>query len=406
MAGNRYHNFKDFLSFPSLGSDDMENHALSEIKSVQFETADTPFDAIAKKDVLLYYPYYSFDYFTEFLRQASYDPKVTSIKINIYRVASNSRVINSLIHAANNGKSVTVVVELKARFDEANNVKWASRLTQAGVKVLFGLPTLKIHSKLCLITRHEDKGIVRYAHVGTGNFNEKTAKIYTDFALFTANEKITKEVDDVFTFIEYPYTRPVFENLLVSPLNSRDRISFMIDREIDFAKQGQHAAITFKVNALVDVPLINKLYEASQAGVKIRGIVRGMCSLRPGIEGLSENIFITSIVDRFLEHPRVMIFNNGGDEELFISSADWMKRNLDLRIEVGAKVLDPELKARIKGIMKLQENDNRKARIIDADQKNVYVQAQEGEKQIRSQIDIHEYLVEQENAIAKELEKN
>ena len=406
MAGNRYHNFKDFLSFPSLGSDDMENHALSEIKSVQFETADTPFDAIAKKDVLLYYPYYSFDYFTEFLRQASYDPKVTSIKINIYRVASNSRVINSLIHAANNGKSVTVVVELKSRFDEANNVKWASRLTQAGVKVLFGLPTLKIHSKLCLITRHEDKGIVRYAHVGTGNFNEKTAKIYTDFALFTANEKITKEVDDVFTFIEYPYTRPVFENLLVSPLNSRDRISFMIDREIDFAKQGQHAAITFKVNALVDVPLINKLYEASQAGVKIRGIVRGMCSLRPGIEGLSENIFITSIVDRFLEHPRVMIFNNGGDEELFISSADWMKRNLDLRIEVGAKVLDPELKARIKGIMQLQENDNRKARIIDADQKNVYVQAQEGEKQIRSQIDIHEYLVEQENAIAKELEKN
>lgn len=406
MAGNRYHNFKDFLSFPSLGSDDMENHALSEIKSVQFETADTPFDAIAKKDVLLYYPYYSFDYFTEFLRQASYDPKVTSIKINIYRVASNSRVINSLIHAANNGKSVTVVVELKARFDEANNVKWASRLTQAGVKVLFGLPTLKIHSKLCLITRHEDKGIVRYAHVGTGNFNEKTAKIYTDFALFAANEKITKEVDDVFTFIEYPYTRPVFENLLVSPLNSRDRISFMIDREIDFAKQGQHAAITFKVNALVDVPLINKLYEASQAGVKIRGIVRGMCSLRPGIEGLSENIFITSIVDRFLEHPRVMIFNNGGDEELFISSADWMKRNLDLRIEVGAKVLDPELKARIKGIMQLQENDNRKARIIDADQKNVYVQAQEGEKQIRSQIDIHEYLVEQENAIAKELEKN
>ena len=406
MAGNRYHNFKDFLSFPSLGSDDMENHALSEIKSVQFETADTPFDAIAKKDVLLYYPYYSFDYFTQFLRQASYDPKVTSIKINIYRVASNSRVINSLIHAANNGKSVTVVVELKARFDEANNVKWASRLTQAGVKVLFGLPTLKIHSKLCLITRHEDKGIVRYAHVGTGNFNEKTAKIYTDFALFTANEKITKEVDDVFTFIEYPYTRPVFENLLVSPLNSRDRISFMIDREIDFAKQGQHAAITFKVNALVDVSLINKLYEASQAGVKIRGIVRGMCSLRPGIEGLSENIFITSIVDRFLEHPRVMIFNNGGDEELFISSADWMKRNLDLRIEVGAKVLDPELKARIKGIMQLQENDNRKARIIDADQKNVYVQAQEGEKQIRSQIDIHEYLVEQENAIAKELEKN
>lgn len=401
MPGNRYHNFKDFLSFPSLGSDDMENPSLSEIKSTQFEMAETPFEAIAKKDVLLYYPYYSFEYFTEFLRQASYDPKVSSIKINIYRVASNSRVINSLIHAANNGKSVTVVVELKARFDEANNVKWASRLTQAGVKVLFGLPTLKIHSKLCLVTRHEDDGIVRYAHVGTGNFNEKTAKIYTDFALFTANQEIAKEVDDVFTFIEYPYTRPVFENLLVSPLNSRDRISFMIDREIDFAKQGQHAAITFKVNALVDIPLINKLYEASQAGVKIRGIVRGMCSLRPGVEGLSENIFITSIVDRFLEHPRVMIFNNGGNEELFISSADWMRRNLDLRIEVGTKVIDPDLKARIKAVIALQENDNRKARIIDADQKNVYVQAKEGDKQIRSQIDIHEFLAQQEALIEK-----
>ena len=403
MAGNRYHNFKDFLSFPSLGSDDMENPTLSEIKSSQFEMAETPFEAISKKDVLLYYPYYSFDYFTEFLRYASYDPKVSSIKINIYRVASNSRVINSLILAANNGKSVTVVVELKARFDEANNVKWASRLTQAGVKVLFGLPTLKIHSKLCLVTRHEDDDrIVRYAHVGTGNFNEKTAKIYTDFALFTANEKITKEVDDVFSFIEYPYTRPVFENLLVSPLNARDRIKFMIDREIDFAKQGQYASIHFKVNALVDVPLIMKLYEASQAGVKIRGVVRGMCSLKPGVEGLSENIYITSIVDRYLEHPRVMLFNNGGDEELFISSADWMKRNLDLRIEVGARILDPELQKRIKGILKLQEQDNRKARIIDAEQKNVYVQAQPGDPQVRAQIDIHEYLAQEEEKIAKE----
>lgn len=403
MPGNRYHNFKDFLSFPSLGSDDMENSTLSEIKSVQFEHAQTPFEAITRQDILLYYPYYSFDYFTEFLRYASYDPKVSSIKINIYRVASNSRVINSLIHAANNGKSVTVVVELKARFDEANNVKWASRLTQSGVKVLFGLPTLKIHSKLCLVTRHEDDRIVRYAHVGTGNFNEKTAKIYTDFALFTANEKITKEVDDVFSFIEYPYTRPVFENLLVSPLNARDRIKFMIDREIGFAKQGQYASIHFKVNALVDVPLIEKLYEASQAGVKIRGIVRGMCSLKPGVPGLSDNIFITSIVDRFLEHPRVMLFNNGGDEELFITSADWMKRNLDLRIEVGAKILDPELQKRIKDILKLQEQDNRKARIIDAEQRNVYVQSKEGDPQIRSQIAIHDYLQKEEEKIAKSL---
>ena len=288
MPGNRYHNFKDFLSFPSFGDDKMENPNLSEIKSTQFETELTPFDAISKKAVLLYYPYYSFGYFTEFLRQASYDPKVSSIKINIYRVASNSRVINSLIDAANNGKSVTVVVELKARFDEENNVRWASRLTAAGVKVLFGLATLKIHSKLCLITRHEGNTIVRYAHVGTGNFNEKTAKIYTDFALFTTNEAITKEVDDVFTFIEYPYTRPVFNNLLVSPLNARDKIKSMIEREINFAKAGKEASIHLKVNALVDPPLIEKLYEASQAGVKIRGIVRGMCSIKPGIPGLDQ----------------------------------------------------------------------------------------------------------------------
>lgn len=400
MPGNRYHNFKDFLSFPSIGSDDMENPSLSEIKSIQFETAITPFEAIAKKDVLLYYPYYSFDYFTEFLRYASYDPKVSSIKINIYRVASNSRVINSLMHAANNGKSVTVVVELKARFDEANNVKWASFLTQAGVKVLFGLPTLKIHSKLCLVTRHEGDKIIHYAHIGTGNFNEKTAKIYTDFALFTANEKVTSEVNDVFRFIEYPYTRPVFNNLLVSPLNAREKIASMIDREIKFAKEGKEAAINFKVNALVDIDLIEKLYEASQAGVKIRGIVRGMCSIKAGVPGLSENIYITSIVDRFLEHPRVMLFNNGGNEELYISSADWMRRNLDLRIEVGTKILDPDLKERIKAILILQQKDNRKARIVDADQVNNYVQDGPNEKQIRSQIEIHDYLVRVENEMA------
>ena len=299
MPGNRYHNFKDFLSFPSIGDDSMENPSLSEVFSSQFENAQTPFEAIAKRDVFLYYPYYSFDYFTEFLRQASYDPSVTSIKINIYRVASHSRVINSLIDAANNGKSVTVVVELKARFDEANNIKWASRLTENGVKVLFGLPTLKIHSKLCLITRKENGKTVRYAHIGTGNFNEKTAKIYTDFALFTVNPDITSEVESVFEFIEYPYTRPKFKRLLVSPLNARPRIYEMIEREIANAKAGKFASIHLKVNNLVDSGLVNKLYEASRAGVKIRAVIRGMCTLKPGIEGLSENIYITSTESQF-----------------------------------------------------------------------------------------------------------
>lgn len=397
MPGNRYHNFKDFMSFPSIGGDDSEYRPLEEVHSTAFDTASTPFEAISKKDVLLYYPYYSFDYLTEFLRQASYDPRVTSIKINIYRVASNSRVINSLIDAANNGKSVTVVVELKARFDEANNIKWASRLTDAGVKVLFGLPTLKIHSKLVLVTRREGESLVRYAHIGTGNFNEKTAKIYTDFALFTVRKEITDEVENVFEFIEYPYTRPDFKMLLVSPLNARERITSMIEHEIKNKKEGKEAYIHLKVNNLVDKKIVSLLYEASRAGVKIRMIVRGMCTLKAGVKGLSENIYITSIVDRFLEHPRVMLFCAGGKDELYISSADWMTRNLDYRIEVGTKVVDPDLKERIKHILFLQENDNRKARIIDEKQQNIYVNSKKGDEPLRSQVAIRNYLEKVEN---------
>lgn len=403
MPGNRYHNFKDFMSFPSIGGDDSEYRPLEEVHSSAFDTAATPFEAIAQKDVLLYYPYYSFDYLTEFLRQASYDPRVTSIKINIYRVASNSRVINSLIDAANNGKSVTVVVELKARFDEANNIKWASRLTDAGVKVQFGLPTLKIHSKLVLVTRREGDRLVRYAHIGTGNFNEKTAKIYTDFALFTVKKEITDEVENVFEFIEYPYTRPDFKMLLVSPLNARERITAMIDREIENKKAGLEAYIHLKVNNLVDKKIVSRLYEASKAGVKIRMVVRGMCTLKAGVKGLSENIFITSIVDRFLEHPRVMLFCAGGKDELFISSADWMTRNLDYRIEVGTQILDPDLKERIKNILLIQERDNRKARILDEKQQNVYVAKSKDEAPLRSQIAIRNYLEEVEKDLLKEM---
>lgn len=402
MPGNRYHNLKDLLSFPSIGPDSFENPSLPTIGSTSFDNHSNAFDAINDGDVLLYYPYYSFEYFTEFLRQASYDPKVTSIKINIYRVARNSRVIDSLIDAANNGKRVTVVVELKARFDEANNIKWASHLTDAGVKVLFGLPTLKIHSKLCIVTRKEETGLVRYAHIGTGNFNEKTAKIYTDYALFTKNEALTQEVDNVFEFIEYPYTRPHFDKLLVSPINARQRIYAMIDREIANAKTGLPSYINLKVNNLVDSGLIERLYAASQAGVHVRAIIRGMCSLRPGVPGLSENIYVTSIVDRFLEHPRVMIFCNNNNEELYISSADWMTRNLDYRIEVGAPVLDPELQDRIRAIFKIQSNDNQKARIIDAEQTNEFVRFKDGDPMIRSQIEIHKYLqgAEQRSTIA------
>lgn len=302
--GNRYHNMKDFLGFPGLGNKNLEYVPVSPLHCYEFDRHPTMFKAISTQDILLYYPYYTFSYFTELLRQSSYDPSVIAIKINIYRVARDSRVIRALIDAANNGKQVTVVVELKARFDESNNIEWAKILTEAGVKVLFGLPSLKIHSKLCLITRKEEGKLVKYCHIGTGNFNEKSARIYTDFALFTKDERLTEEVDNVFDFIEAPYIQPKFRHLLVSPVNARTKLYSLIDNEISNANQGLAARITVKINNLVDEGIISKLYQASQAGVQIYMLVRGMCSLIPNVKNLSTNIHIRSIVDRYLEHPR------------------------------------------------------------------------------------------------------
>lgn len=396
MDGGRYHNFKDFIGFPNVCGNYLINNKLPSLPSKDFDKTNNVFEAISHNDILLYYPYHPFTYFTEFLRQASYDPAVTSIKINIYRVANNSRVINSLIDAANNGKNVTVIVELKARFDEENNIQWSNRLTEAGVNVHFGIPSLKIHSKLCLITRIENNRHVQYAHIGTGNFNEKTAKIYTDFALFTKNEEITTEVEHVFDFIEFPYNRPKFNHLHVSPINSRKNIYSLIDNEISHAKHGKSAKIILKVNNLVDQGIISRLYTASQSGVEIKMIIRGMCSLKPGIKGLSENIQIISIVDRFLEHPRVMYFHNEGNSKLYISSADWMSRNLDSRIEVGTPILSPVLKQRIFDILDIQLKDNQKARIIDKNQTNQYVK-RGNKKKLQSQIAIYDFLKEIES---------
>ena len=391
MPGGRYHNFKDFIGFPNVGRDYLENPKLSALNSHEFDQHLTLFQAIAEQDILLYYPYHKFQYFTELLRQASYDPAVTSIKINIYRVASQSRVIDSLIDAANNGKRVTVVVELQARFDEAANIQWANRLTEAGVKVMFGVPSLKIHSKLCLISRKENGQTVRYAHIGTGNFNEKTAKIYTDFSLFTRNQELAAEVYSVFEFIEHPFQRFKFNHLLVSPINSRRNLYSLIDSEINNAKSGLPARITLKINNLVDKGMVSRLYAASQAGVKIRMIIRGMCSLVPGLPGISDNIEVISIVDRYLEHPRVMVFHNNGQPKVYISSADWMTRNLDFRIEVGVPIYDEKLRQRILDILELQFSDTTKARYIDAEQSNRYV-PRGNRKKVRSQIAIYDYL--------------
>ncbi|WFO52896.1 polyphosphate kinase 1 [Aeromonas veronii] len=391
MPGGRYHNFKDFIGFPNVGRDYLENPKLPALDCRDFDGFVNAFDAITKQDILLYYPYHKFHHFTELVRQAAFDPAVSAIRINIYRVAKKSRIIHSLIDAANNGKKVTVVVELRARFDEAANIDWANILTDAGVKVVFGVPSLKIHSKLCLITRHENGEPVRYAHIGTGNFNEKTAKIYTDFSLLTRNPDITAEVEGVFEYIEYPYKRYKFNHLLVSPINSRRQLYRLIDNELSNAKAGQPSGIILKINNLVDKDLINRLYAAGQAGVPIQMIIRGMCALRPGVPGLSDNIKVISIIDRFLEHPRVMVFHNKGTPQLYISSADWMSRNIDGRIEVGTPIYDERLKQRIMDILELQLSDTCKARVIDADQQNEYVK-RGNRRKIRSQVAIYDYL--------------
>ncbi|UYP74395.1 polyphosphate kinase 1 [Pantoea dispersa] len=391
VPGGRYHNFKDFIGFPNVGKANLENRPLPQIRHIGFDGFRNGFDAIRNRDVLLYYPYHTFEHVLELLRQASFDPNVLAIKINIYRVAKNSRIMDAMIHAAYNGKKVTVVVELQARFDEEANIRWAKRLTEAGVHVIFSAPGLKIHAKLFLISRREGEEVVRYAHIGTGNFNEKTARIYTDYSLLTADARITNEVRRVFNFIENPYRPVTFEHLMVSPQNSRAMLYQLIDNEIANAQQGNPSGITLKINNLVDNGLVDRLYAASSAGVKINLLVRGMCSLIPDLPGISENIRITSIVDRYLEHDRVYIFESGGDKKVFLSSADWMTRNIDYRIEVAVSVLDPRLKQRILDIIAILLSDTVKARIVDKELSNRYV-SRGNRKKVRSQLAIYDYI--------------
>ncbi|EOV0144921.1 polyphosphate kinase 1 [Vibrio vulnificus] len=391
IPGGRYHNFKDFIAFPNVGRDYLENKPLPPLTCADFEGYANAFDAIRNQDILLHYPYHSFEHITELVRQASFDPKVVSIKINVYRVAKNSRLMNSLIDAVHNGKRVTVVVELQARFDEEANIEWSKRLTDAGVHVIFGVPGTKIHAKLLLITRREEEGFMRYAHIGTGNFHERTARVYTDFSLLTADQELAAEVRGVFSYIMNPFQPVRFRHLIVSPRNSRSQLYRLVDNEIANAQAGKKAAITLKVNNLVDKGLISRLYEASSAGVKIRMIIRGMCSLVPGLEGLSDNIEIISIIDRFLEHPRVLVVHNDGEPLVYISSADWMERNIDNRIEVMSPVRDPRIKQRIIDILNIQFTDTVKARRIDKEMSNNYVE-RGNRKKIRSQIAIYDYL--------------
>ena len=399
-AGGRYLSFKHLLQFPDLGNKELLNTPLAIIPHPQLKQERIILDAISKKDILLYYPYHSFNVICELLRQASFDPKVSAIKINLYRVAKKSLIIEALLNAANNGKQVTVIIELQARFDEEANINWAKRLTDSNIKVVFSSPGFKIHSKLFLITRREENQLVDYAHVGTGNFHESTARIYTDFALLTKNSKITEEVKRVFRFIEMPFSPTKFSQLLVSPINVRNRLSSLINREIKNAQTGKKSGMILKINNLVDQEMVDLLYAASQAGVKIQMILRGMCSLRAGVPGLSDNIQIISVIDRFLEHPRVYYFENDGNPDVYISSADWMTRNLDRRIEVGTPLLDADAKQCVIDILNIQLSDNVKARIIDAEEKNEYVR--NDQPPCRSQLVIHDYLLTKSNEKIKE----
>ncbi|MGI2260129.1 polyphosphate kinase 1 [Shewanella sp. GXUN23E] len=399
VPGGRYHSFKDFIGFPNPGRKHLEHPKLKALKNPFFYNSVNKFDALRRQDILLYYPYHRFSHLTELLRQAAYDPAVRFIKINVYRVAKHSQIMHSLMEAVKNGKKVTAVIELAARFDEQANIEWSRRLSEAGVRVHHGIPSLKIHAKMCLIGREEAEGMRLYAHIGTGNFNESTARIYTDFALFTAHPEIGAEVEQVFELIEHPYRRYHFNQLLVSPYNVRQKIDMLLDHEIAMAQAGQTAAVTLKVNNLVDMALIDRLYEASAAGVNIRLMVRGMCALIPGIKGISDNIRVYSVVDRFLEHARVMHFHHSGENKVFITSADWMTRNLDERIEVGTQILDEQLKQTILDILAIQFSDNTKNRIINQDQTNPY-HPRGNKRKVRSQLAILDYLQNREKTLA------
>jgi polyphosphate kinase len=391
--GGRYHYFSDFIRFPKF-----VNLPCSEsdqaLKHRHFPTGTKIFPAIKAKDTLLYFPYHSFDTVIDLLREASIDPHVECIKVTLYRVANYSSVVNALINARKNRKEVLVIMELQARFDEENNIFWANILKENDVQVVFGVEGLKVHSKLLLISRREKGKTVRYGGIGTGNLNEDTARIYTDCFLLSAHKEILEEVDALFDFFENNYRHRRTKHLLISPYGLRSGICELIDQEIEWARKGEKATIRIKLNNLSDEGIIQKLYEASQAGVKVKIIVRGRFSLVPGVPGFSENIEAISILDRYLEHARFFIFRNGGDNKCYITSADWLVRNIDRRVEVTCPIYRKSLKQELKSIFDIQWSDNSKARILDKELKNMYVPQNEGEEMIRSQDAVYKYLIQ------------
>jgi len=392
-GGGKYHNFKDFMSFPNLGSKDLVYPKLPALKHKLLPHHQSILEAIRKQDIMLHYPYQSFQYIVDMIREAAIDPKVKAIKMTFYRAARKSNVINALINAARNGKNVTVFLEIQARFDEEANIYWTERLSEEGVKIIKTLPGFKVHAKLLLIRRKEDGENIYYANISTGNFNESTARVYADDSLLTANQAIANEVNTMFHLFERPYNPPKFKHLLVAPYYLRKNFIRLINVEIKNKREKKEAWIKLKLNSIVDQKVIKQLYKASQAGVKIEIICRGICRLIPGIKGISENITVISIVDKYLEHSRKYIFANAGQPKFYTGSADWMVRNFDQRFEVVAPIYDPDLQNEMMDMFKIQWSDNVKARLVNIEPNNTYRKTK-SKKQIRAQEEIYGYLRE------------
>ena len=394
IPGGHIHNFRHFMDFPDVLVEKQERP--SPFPHPAFRNKTQVSEVILKKDVMLHFPYHNFDPVIDMLREAAMDDDVLSIKITAYRLASNSKVINALINAARNGKEVTVFLELKARFDEEANLEWKNIMEEEGVKVLVGIPNVKVHAKICVIQKKVQNKLVQYGFISTGNLNEKTARIYADHCLLTANKALLMEVNKVFNYLSHWQLgdKPIekTKHLLISPISMRNSIIHLINEEIKYAKQGHPSHIIVKLNSLSDHILLDHLYKAIKAGVKVNLIIRGILTLKEGMEKSKNPINAISIVDQYLEHARVMIFHNKGKEKVYISSADWMVRNLDHRIEVAVPILDEKIKRELIDIINIQLKDNQKARILDTDLNNNYVPSLRAKK-VKSQVETYHYLI-------------
>jgi polyphosphate kinase len=389
IPGGRYHNRRDYMGFPSLGRTDLLYNKIEPLPIKNLSLEESIFVSIAKKDYLLYAPYQTFSYVVKFLREAALDPKVKTIKITIYRLAEISHVASSLINAAKNGKKVTVSIEIQARFDEQANIDYAEQMQNEGIHLIFGVQGLKVHSKMCVIEREENHKLKRYGFISTGNFNESTAKIYTDYTLFTADQKILKDVNKVFSFFEINYKIYRYKHIITSPHYTQKAFSKLIDAEIKNVKAGKPAYIRLKMNSLSSFNMVDKLYEASRAGVKVQMIIRGICCLIPGVKGMSENIEVISIVDKFLEHTRLYMFCNDNNPKVYISSADFMTRNIENRVEVSCPILDEDIKQELIDTFNISWSDNVKARLLNESRTNEY--RKNKLPKVRSQFALYEY---------------